>query len=445
MIGQEVIRGVSSDLPTQPPKITKAKVKDFLTEGVDVPNSLHLLDLLDATVIIVSVLTENPDVTDYFAFIHHPLAGQMFYDFLRWSISDTSDPGLDDVCSDWLLPDLAKKQASSSPSKLLQMHAHLGTSWDIFQQHREKFIESIRPNAGSTPPKEIDSGLIFDEDIETEIKEIIINRGYNENAPFFEVLKGYSKEQLLGFIINTRGNKKPSREETTMSEQELKKRLLRRIKTSELARDWFFISDLWTRIFDHFVSTRYAKRTVVVNNKPFTVFIPKNKDGGIEEPVVTKKLDFGKKAAEYTLIPKGGRLVYERKRIFPKHLSPAIHWTTNTSKVNDTSPLITRTIHTDSLPDDSFSSDDDFNPKMFIWNPLLGLLVIACLSPEIRANWPKELGLPGSRIKQPLGPAQSPVFVLMRNGELARDSKILPKLEAAFQATPSLDEKFLSS
>jgi hypothetical protein len=62
---------------------------------------------------------------------------------------------------------------------------------------------------------------------------------------------------------------------------------------------------------------------------------------------------------------------------------------------------------------------------------VLGALTVAYLTPEVRAGWPKHMGLPGSNYQQSMGPAQVPVLALMFEKQLLSRSPFVHALETS--------------
>lgn len=115
-----------------------------------------------------------------------------------------------------------------------------------------------------------------------------------------------------------------------------------------------------------------------------------------------------------------------RRKYFVK---PLLHWkkSENGDKTWDFDFLSRNQLPSQisELVDRDILDEEDRDPRL---NPLAGLISIAYYSPDIVKQWPAQVGLPGGRHAQTMGPAQIPVLAMMRSNDLLK-SEFLANLE----------------
>lgn len=416
-------------------QVTKAILGDILQTPLQEP---PWLSLSETPVTILS--RGKPSASEHIALINYPLTGRTFYDFLRYTAGDTSNPAIvpdiEDVYADWRLPDQAGR---GNAANLQDMHKQLGQSWQIFETHRRKMMKGIS-EPDDLPPPEISSGLINREDIPETLVPTVL-RGYNKDSiPFLDSLNERSKRELLDIMRRTRPNEKITAKEKKMSERELKRRIAKRTRDSARARESLRerVKEgvLQPQLDDPLIARHFAEFEFVVEGEPITVY-KRGGYGNTVRPVEVYSRDFTNSIGEYTLTYQDNKFVYLRTNVFSKVLSPAVHWTTQEVTGENGIPISRRTIHTGNLPTGDIQPTAKFNPEIEMnegADSLVGLLAAAYCSPAIRSRWPNSMGLAGSENKQAIGPAQIPVLAIIRKGDLERDpSGFLHSLESAAQ------------
>ncbi|MEK7071029.1 MAG: hypothetical protein AAB966_04430, partial [Patescibacteria group bacterium] len=133
---------------------------------------------------------------------------------------------------------------------------------------------------------------------------------------------------------------------------------------------------------------------------------------------------------------KNGQYHFDTQIVGDNIIIPLLGWSTDASGKREWISQLpdedVESVTRQFAPDQDPEFDEHRSQRL---NPLVGLLTLAALSPEVIARWPDKMSLPGSAVQQPLREAQVPLLAIMRRKQLLA-SPVADRLETfALQTT----------
>lgn len=407
------------------------------------------LTLLRAPIHVVRINSDSPQ-TEYMACIDRALTRSTFEPFLEgaapYKCSNRYGQrsfAIDGVIADWRLPDLH----GEGSDRLNEMHSQaLGQHWQVFRASRELFMNTLTTpdvlpkHIGDSPDRPLRS---FNE-ITADFLTKGVFMGSHDIREFFRRPEFADVREAIADIIKSMPKAEKSRRmksansETVLDQfsnfgQKNRVKYLRRLMhgADENVRN---------RIIQEY--SAYAFDALVLplldDEEPKTWYV--KKAGAVEgvyddvDRVWKTHLVYDTYSLEATAVRMGnGSVRYVvldhdtlRRKYFVK---PLLHWrkSENGERTWDFDFLSRNQLPSQisELVDKDTLSEEDRDPRL---NPLAGLISIAYFSPDIVKQWPAQVGLPGGRYSQTMGPAQVPVLAMMRSNDLL-NSEFLANLE----------------
>ncbi len=386
-------------------------VRSFVESFEEPPN----LKLLDSLLTVEATTTEGEDVI-YTAHLHPSgLDPAQFHELLRAVAPAGLGTSAKAINEDWELPN------RHSATRLLELHSHLGTAWEVFMASRRTFMRVMADNTnledwrykivrGASqniliPEHKVDVSKLVTAALADTVEgphllEPLVEVGIND--PRHLILEGVKvalnqdrngREQLRG----ERSILRQFRLLSTSSKEKVLAELPNYVSNDSGTS---FLEMARFALFDSFKAedgNRY--------------YVPKSDIEGslVEQASQTEVVREGKYEAK----------VFKLRHIFLR-LS---RWYTQKlimmpGSIEQTEP--TSTIR----PHIRWSKSPRGEREFILEEPVeksngqyedsvLGVLVVAYFTPEVRQKWPNAMSVKGSRIKQPIQEAQVPVLALM--------------------------------
>lgn len=369
-----------------------------------------------------------------------PLAGQELFSFLRL-VAPADFGNLKGVIDDWKVVDQAHRSnvggfAKARAQELVELHRHLGKSWMEFLKSREVLLDVL------VDGQEVDAihttrrvQRLVDESTMTigaghiayhtararrELTKVL-ERGFEASGAADP--QGNVLDMMTGAVNSVRHGKRPITNThkirtyfASMPNEQRERAILRLLRSMDEADQTSFIKGAKSELYEaltaesgaiYLFPRQYLKR-------PIADSIAAGKTGKIvvgryqADTVLIYPREEGDAKPDVLMLPES---IIELEPA--KTVSPLLTWRRDSEGNRDF--VIRR-------------ARDNRNFGRFA-DGVLGVLLSAYLSPEIRENWPSELPIRDSR-KQYIGAAQVPVLALMRQKQLLR-SDVFEALETA--------------
>lgn len=347
-----------------------------------------------------------PDGTkQYAAIINSPLSREKLFCFLNTVSPVPVTVGVRPILADWELPE-GKGRINR---RLQKLHATLGKYMQEFDRHRGVLYATLMENSLAVLRYELDKLGVFEGGAEIWV----------HNTEFVD--------RFLGDMIVA----SHSHLEDNIPVDQF--RAIIAITDSHLRAEAF---NRW------FWSQTPADRRAILKNSQYTWVFPDDQPG----TVLRHNSD-----THISILPSGDVDVRIGDRAQGIAKSDGDHWQAVTCVTNFVTPLIQwvvdpegkRRFQFDFIHEGPFagmsadyikevmpSSGLVLDPRRI--NPLIGLLALPYVEPSKKNEWPREVGLQGSKRKQEMGPAQIPVLALIRQQDML-DAPLLAAIEEHVQ------------
>ena len=359
---------------------------------------------LQTAPINIQVIKKPDQTTEYVATVSSHLSGDDFFDFLELVAPNKRPFDKRDVLADWDLPD---RTDFLRDDNLVRRHKLLGENWEIFEQSRRIFMQSLTFNRGLL--------MRLAKDYWTRDMAKGRLRGFliypQRDKQLYSLFRRESYRRLLDPIqLPKMGRKKEKRDIKAKVAQygtlkgKIRQEMVDNYLESLTEEERSEMRDAYVRADERFL----LQEGVPLKNGPFEI---KEVDGRVK----IKSGDFTAFAVIDQQTTHGNGLLHidEESIDYGCSITPVLHWTKDKDG------------HREYVFD--FQADVDGTP-IKTRNPLVGLLAIAYFCPDIADGWPENVGLPDEKEAQS---KRNEAQIVATSSESPNDN--LPKTEKRTQ------------